>query len=626
MSRGVWALGFVLLLSTAAEGRNRGFGKWGQVTDGSNPSSVNCTWRYFEQKLDHFGPSNYTYRERYCYYDKFWKQGKDAGFSTAEQAPIFFYTGNESPVEEYVNNTGLMWQLGEQMGALIVFAEHRYEGESIPNMYGVDDCISYCTSAQALEDYAVLIKYLKTELSTNAPVIAFGGSYGGMLAGWMRIKYPDVIAGAIAASAPVNGFPSIGGFSGLSSSSVALSRGLSSKGGATDTCFNNLRSSWPLINELGRTALGRSLLAKASKRCEATVDATTLIDWGQVPWFYMGEGDYPFPSTYITFSVGSGKNPLPAWPMRVACSKGLEAFDITVTGSTENVLYNITMGDFKVSVDWGNSSSNIMELTEQQIIDSKVLDLVTAMTDAAGVWHNLTGDVSCYTGINSAKDEEAETYVNRQDDAATCESCPPCDGCPECPLCDRQMKACTFNQPVTDPAFAWDPICCNEDLYLSCTYVQGSGNDIFWPPNVPKGYTLDSVIGPHQLTEGCQSEFAPQGMFGTPTYRDNWASWITSYYHSSNVSSYTNIVWSNGALDPWSGAGVYAPGSSALGPMVQNLTADGSSIALIIDLGAHHLDLFFPTPNDPQSAIEARKIEEQKIRLWAQAHYDALQK
>ena len=106
----------------------------------------------------------------------------------------------------------------------------RYEGDSVPHLHGVRYCISYCTSAQALADFAQLTTALKAEYRTKSPVIAFGGSYGGMLAGWMRIKYPDVLTGAIAASAPVAGFPENMGTAGLDSSAVCITKGLTAKG------------------------------------------------------------------------------------------------------------------------------------------------------------------------------------------------------------------------------------------------------------------------------------------------------------------------------------------------------------------------------------------------------------
>lgn len=59
----------------------------------------------------------------------------------------------------------------------------------------------YLTSQQALADFVDVIDFVKYDQlklkprKVDVPVIAFGGSYGGMLAAWMRMKYPAVIQG-----------------------------------------------------------------------------------------------------------------------------------------------------------------------------------------------------------------------------------------------------------------------------------------------------------------------------------------------------------------------------------------------------------------------------------------------
>ena len=65
--------------------------------------TINCIFRYFY---------NLTY----------YKPG----------GPLFFYTGNEGYLETFVENTGVMWDLAPQFNAAIVFAEHRYYGQTYP--------------------------------------------------------------------------------------------------------------------------------------------------------------------------------------------------------------------------------------------------------------------------------------------------------------------------------------------------------------------------------------------------------------------------------------------------------------------------------------------------------------
>ena len=155
---------------------------------------------FVDVKVDHFSFENSaTFKLRYLLNDKY--------FTSNPQSPILFYCGNEGPIEDFYNNTGFITEfLAKKFNALVIFGEHRFFGKSFPLGGNQDYDINknkYLTSEQALSDFVDLLTIFKKEKNLNNPVIAFGGSYGGMLSSWARMKYPHVFAGAIASSAPV---------------------------------------------------------------------------------------------------------------------------------------------------------------------------------------------------------------------------------------------------------------------------------------------------------------------------------------------------------------------------------------------------------------------------------------
>ena len=104
------------------------------TTHTSLPDARNCSWKTLTQQLDHFGSLSTTFDQRLCLYD---------GFATNNVTRVLLYVGNESPVDEYVNNTGLMWEYAStRPGTLLVWAEPRYEARSTPDTKGMRQCLS----------------------------------------------------------------------------------------------------------------------------------------------------------------------------------------------------------------------------------------------------------------------------------------------------------------------------------------------------------------------------------------------------------------------------------------------------------------------------------------------------
>ncbi|CEG35432.1 lysosomal pro-x [Plasmopara halstedii] len=453
----------------------------------------NCVENFFKQTLDHFDFGALSYRQRYFVCDNFYRPG----------GVMFFYVGNEANVELYLNHTGLMWENAKEFGAMLVFAEHRYFGQSVPFGKDVTKHLKYLSTEQVLADYAILITYLKDVWKRDIPVIGFGGSYGGMLGSWFRMKYPHIVDGVIAGSAPILSFLGDEIPPDKESFERIVTRDATETAGSAPNCAANIRRSWSIIKDLfetnpGRVQLKNTLSLCESVRLESSNDLDKLMEWAKSAFDYMAMGNYPYPSSYIM----NGDSVLPAYPVRVACSFVADNF-----------------------------------AAEDKI------GLLSAFSKSLSVYYNSTKDHECYQLSASSNESDQDSTL-------------------------------------------WDYLFCSE-LYQPQS-VDGV-NDMFWP--VPWNFTADN--------DRCKSKWGVE-------IRPFWAT--TQYGGRKALRAASNIVFSNGDYDPWSGTGVLHNYSDSV-------------IALSVEGGAHHLDLMFSNTLDPPSVLAVRQIEKQHMLKWTREFY-----
>ncbi|XP_060903022.1 lysosomal Pro-X carboxypeptidase [Labrus mixtus] len=435
---------------------------------------------YFDQRIDHFGfLEDGTFKQRYLVAAEHWQQ---------PGGPILFYTGNEGDITWFCNNTGFMWEIAEELGAMLVFAEHRYYGESLPfgqDSYSDSKHLNYLSSEQALADFAVLIRSLKQTLpgAQHSPAIAVGGSYGGMLSAWFRMKYPNIVVGALAASAPIWQFPGMvpcGDFYKVVTQDFARSG---------YNCDANIRKSWKAINNVSSSASGLQWLSEEFSLCaplKNKYQAVVFKNWLQDTWVNLAMVDYPYEANFL--------QPLPRWPIQVVC-KNL-AFDSTVSDR----------------------------------------QLLHGVSQAAKVYYNFTGSSSC---LNTSQTATSSLGL-----------------------------------------LGWFYQSCTEMVMPMCT---DGVQDMF----EPEEWNFQA------FSDECNV------IFGVRPRAD----WADIVYGGKNIASHSNIIFSNGGLDPWSAGGV-----------THNIT--DSLVSIMIPDGAHHLDLRYSNDHDPPSVRQARALEVKYFREW----------
>lgn len=233
---------------------HRGRGLGGML--GSPKAAPNITVppaEWFVQQLDHFNPTiPRTWEQRYFTNPRFFVPG----------GPVFLMIGGEGTADPTWMVTGQWIEYAKRYNALCFMLEHRYYGASHPTRDLSARNLIYLSSEQALADLAYFIEAMtvKYEIPDGTKWIAFGGSYSGALAAWLRAKYPHLIHGAVSASAPLLAKADFREYYRVVEDDLAISNG---------SCVSAIRHATQELNMLLKDPLGHKTVNELFKLCDS---------------------------------------------------------------------------------------------------------------------------------------------------------------------------------------------------------------------------------------------------------------------------------------------------------------------------------------------------------------------
>jgi dipeptidyl-peptidase-2 len=189
---------------------------------------------------------------------------------------------------------------------------------------------------QVLADFAVILPDLKKQYGApNAISFAVGGSYGGMLTAWFRMKYPHIIDGGLAASAPIisfTGAPDIPTFFETTTNDYAK---------ANAKCPEIARNAFQQLESIAQKPGGLEYISNKMSLCKViTMDQYEhLVLWAVNAFGNLAMLNYPYPTD---FGIQ-----LPGHPVDLSCQLlvNYSSDPLVALAKAAGVYYNGTAGN-----------------------------------------------------------------------------------------------------------------------------------------------------------------------------------------------------------------------------------------------------------------------------------------